>query len=186
MLAYEIIVDHGETPNKCTILPLAYRSDFTILRGRVSEALRADVLLHPEGAPLDSLRFPPGAVKRLAAIDCIWRRLEPILEGIDQPHPLRARIPDGFLTAYPRTSRKDFDPDGGLATIEAIFIAAAFLGSWDQSLLREYFFAEQFLEMNRKTFEGYGLGFEFQSPVFQPLHPKNSRTRRIGRGRVPL
>ncbi len=186
MLEFEIIVDQGETPNKCTIMPLLYRTDFKILRGSMAHTLRADILLHPEGEPLTSMTLAKGSVKSLAAIDCIWRRLGPILEAVDRPHPRLVSIPPGFVTAYPRTSRKDFDPEGGLATIEAIFIAAAFVGSWDLSLLQEYFFAEKFLAMNDLSFRHYGIIPHVQSPVFQPHSPKNSRTRRIGRGRVPL
>ena len=183
MLDYEIVVDHGETPNKCTVMPLVYRTDFDIRQGRVTRALRADLLLHPEGEPLSQLSLAPDKVTCLAAIDCIWRRLTPILAGIDAPHPPLASIPRGFVTAYPRTSKKDFDPEGGLATIEAIFIAAAFLGHWDLSLLREYFFAERFLALNSAVFESYGIQGPVEGPVFQPLLPRNSRTRRIGRGR---
>lgn len=185
MLVYDIVVDHGETSNKCTILPLAYRSDFNIMRGDKARTLAADILLHPEGVPLQSLNREEFPVQRLAAIDCVWRRLSPILQKIAQPLPLLVRIPAEFVTAYPRASRKDFDPEGGLATIEAIFIAAAFLGNWDQSLLREYYFAEKFIEDNASTFRFYGINPEIQRPIFQPHAPRDSQTRRLGRGRNP-
>ncbi len=185
MLEYEIIVDHSETANKCTILPLSYRADFHIDRRRLSHTLSADILLHPNGLPLPQFIMVQPRVQRLAAIDCIWRRLDPILERLEHPHPHLVRIPEQFVTAYPRRSRKDFDPDGGLATIEALFIAAAFVGTWDLSLLREYFFAEKFLELNAAAFRHFGIGQELEAPVFQPLYPLNSRKRRIGRGRIP-
>ena len=65
-------------------------------------------------------------------------------------------IPDGFVTAYPRRNKKDLDPDQGLATIEALFIAAALLGRWDQSLLAHYHFGADFLAKNRRAFERHG------------------------------
>src|SRR5690349_2347480 len=112
MLQYEIVADHSETSNKCTILPLAYRPDFHIMRK--AHKLEADILLHPDGQPLQDVRSHHLKVARLAAIDCVWRRLQPILQKIEAPLPLLVRIPDEFVTAYPRVSRKDFDPVGGL------------------------------------------------------------------------
>lgn len=186
MLHYEIIVDHGETANKCTIMPLQYREDFIILQGRVRGPLTSSLLLHHEGVPFHQLDRSTRETKRVGVIDCVWRRLDPILEYLEKPLPTLVRIPDGFVTAYPRRSKKDFDPSGGLATIEAIFIAGAFLGHWDETLLREYFFAEQFLEMNDAVFRQYGVNPpENQSrPIFNPLLPRNAQQRRIGRGRA--
>jgi pre-rRNA-processing protein TSR3 len=185
MLEYEIIVDHGETSNKCTILPLRYRSDFHISQVPKGFSLEADILLHPQGLPLHNFVDSRPTIGRVAAIDCIWRRLEPILQRIHAPQ-IQVSIPDGFVSAYPRVSKRDYDPSGGLATIEALFIAAAFLGHWDLTLLREYFFAEKFLSMNQSVFCKYGLQQSWQKPVYQPSTSKSSRSRRLGRGRVPL
>lgn len=186
MLQYEIIVDHGETANKCTIMPLQYRHDFRLLLGRVKGPLTADILLHHEGIPLDQFQRELRTVHTVGVIDCVWRRLDPILEYLDKPLPPWVSIPCGFETAYPRRSKKDFDPSGGLATIEAIFIAAAFLGHWDESLFREYFFADEFLRINDAVFRGYGIHppAERESPLFNPLRSRNARQRRIGRGRA--
>jgi pre-rRNA-processing protein TSR3 len=139
MFQYEIIVDHTESSNKCTILPLAYRDDFLIVRGQLERPFATTLLLHPDGIDLSQAKPNVTEVTGLGAIDCIWRRLEQILEKVPKPLPTLVRIPDGFLTAYPRRSKKDFDPSAGLATIEALFIAAAFVGHWDYTLLREYF-----------------------------------------------
>lgn len=186
MFQYEIIVDHGETANKCTIMPLQYRDDFQLLFGRVRGPLTADILLHHEGIPLHELNQEMHAVKKIGVIDCVWRRLDPILEYLDRPLPTFVSIPQGFETAYPRRSKKDFDPSGGLATIEAIFIAAAFLGHWDESLLREYFFAEEFLRINDGVFRAHGINppTERHQPIFNPMLPRNSHQRRVGRGRA--
>ncbi len=185
MLEFEIIVDHGETSNKCTILPLRYRQDFHISHVPKSFSREADILLHPEGLALNEFVASKPAIRRLAAVDCIWRRLDPILQVIHAP-PSRVSIPAGFVTAYPRVSKKDFDPSGGLATIEALFIAGAFLGHWDVSMLREYFFAEKFLEMNESAFREYGLLQTWEKPIYQPSVIKTSRSRRLSRGRIPL
>ena len=74
------------------------------------------------------------------------------------PLPELVRIPDGFQTSYLRRNKRNLDPDNGLATIEALFIAAAFLGEWDESLLREYAMGAEFLRVNAPQFERHGLG----------------------------
>jgi pre-rRNA-processing protein TSR3 len=183
MLRYEIIVDHGESSNKCTILPLSYRPDFVLLRGSTDKPLLSEILLHPDGLPFDELKSTK--ISTVAAIDCVWRRLTPILNRLGRPLPLAVKIPEEFVTAYPRRSKKSLDPTAGLATIEALFIAAAFLGSWDLTLLKEYFFADRFLELNKAAFRRYDLIPEgdLSSPVYQPRHMRNSHHRRIARGR---
>lgn len=159
MLDYEIVVDKNESPNKCTILPLAYRTDFLILRpgrGEIIAPLTGDLLLHPDGELFNEMS--DAGITRLSVIDSNWKWLPHLLGRVERPLPKLARIPPGFETAYPRKSKIYSDPDGGLATIEAIFIAAAFLGHWDETLFDKYHFGPAFLEMNMNTFKNYGLG----------------------------
>ena len=171
---YELLVDRDEQAHKCTILPLAYRADFAIRRFHMKAALpplRAELLLHMDGESLDllvpTLRAERAArgggaaeplVQSLALIDCVWKRCGRILELIERPLPRLARVPAGFLTAYPRRNKQNLDPADGLATIEALFIAAAFLDVWDESLLKEYHFGARFLAINVPVFARYGLG----------------------------
>lgn len=173
MLRYEILVDRTERPRKCTILPLAYRDDFRIRRfdrGQPIEALTGHVLLHPDGVPL--ARRPLGAFAGhdaivVSAIDCNWLRLGAVVTRIAAPLPRRVRIPDGFLSAYHRRNKQNLDPQGGLATIEALFLASAFLGVWDETLLREYPVAADFLRINAAALASHGLG-ERLSPSRMP------------------
>lgn len=161
MFDYEIIVDHKESDKKCTILPLKERPDFHIRffnTGEKLTPLTSQVLLHHEGVSLDEFsKTKKVEVTKIAALDSFWRRLEKILENITGNLPELVKIPHGFLTAYPRKSKDGSDPDGGLATIEAIFIAAAFLGNWDESLLDKYYFKDKFLEINKPIFEKYKI-----------------------------
>ena len=163
-MRYELLVDRTESPNKCSILPLSYRSDFRIVRfdrRYPIAALTGRVLLHPEGEVLEA----PSAKATLAgddafvlsAIDCNWKRLGRILAKVAAPLPPLVRIPDGFRTAYLRRNKRDEDPEQGLATIEAVFLAAAFLGNWDETLLKEYAVADEFLAANAAAFDRYGL-----------------------------
>ena len=158
-MRFQILVDRGERLNKCTILPLAGHPELDIVRyhrGRPIPALAGQLLLHPEGTALNDLGTNERQVATLSAIDCTWKRLGSVLRLIAQPLPRLVKIPDGFQTAYPRRNKLNQDPDSGLATIEAVFIAAAFLGHWNVSLLGKYPFATEFLELNRDSFARYG------------------------------
>jgi pre-rRNA-processing protein TSR3 len=178
-LSYEIVVDHSETANKCTVLPLSYRKDFAIHRFHDNDpslTLQSHILLHHNGEPLDELDL--SGVRQIAVIDSIWRRLPLIQNSIAAPLPILAKIPFGFKTAYPRRSKIENDlndPSGGLATIEAIFIAAALVGRWDLSLLREYYFADQFIADNIDAFKQYGVAPKLAKGIYKPKFPKYSR-----------
>jgi len=79
-------------------------------------------------------------------LDGTWRlaqKMEPFYETL----PVRT-LPT-WQTAYPRVSKVFDDPTGGLATIEAIFAAHTILEKDTTGLLDEYYWAEQFLELNR-------------------------------------
>jgi pre-rRNA-processing protein TSR3 len=157
-LHYEILMDRKENPRKCTILPQKERSDFKIRYfggPKPIDPFEADCLLHIDGEDLASL--PRGSCKSVAMIDCNWKKVEGALQKVVRPLPRLVRIPEGFLTAYPRRNAQGKDPPAGLATIEALFIAAAFLGTWDETLLDKYHFQTQFLEMNAKLWEKYAL-----------------------------
>jgi pre-rRNA-processing protein TSR3 len=62
--------------------------------------------------------------------------------------PVRSLPP--LTTAYPRTSKVRSDPDGGLATIEAIYAAYRLLGRDTAGLLDHYHWAAEFVELNRQ------------------------------------
>jgi pre-rRNA-processing protein TSR3 len=192
-MIYEVIIDTGEKANKCTIVPLAHREDFRLLKvGReVLGPLRSPIFLHPEGeclSQIDLSIFKSSPVQGIACIDCVWRRLDGLLKRIEGPMPTRARIPDGILTAYPRHSIFDTDPSGGLATIEAIFVAACMLGHFDLSLLSEYYFGLEFLKINQPRFLSLGFDERKLSDAIDALElarahrkPKTSKMRRRDR-----
>ncbi len=125
-------------------------------RGQPIARLTSELLLHPEGISLAEYR-PKSPVTCVAAVDCRWQRLGPIIGHIAGPLPDLVAIPADFKTAYPRINKKNLDPDQGLATIEALFIAGAFLGCWDETLLSRYHFADEFLRCNREAFQRFSL-----------------------------
>jgi pre-rRNA-processing protein TSR3 len=192
-MIYEIIVDSGETPNKCTIAPLSYRSDFHLFdvwgEGPLGP-LSAPILLHHEGACLTEIRNTSKMAPALASVDCVWRRLPKLInriEWINDSKPILVKIPPGFKTVYPRTGRPNADPSEGLATIEAIFIATSLLGNWDPTLLAHYYFGREFVELNANRFLDLGVS-QAAAPNQIPtlaLKARDSLRRRINRGRMP-
>jgi ribosome biogenesis protein Tsr3 len=156
---YEVLLDKKENPRKCTIHPLKGREDFLVRPfsgNRPISAFQADCLLHVDGENLAEI--PRGSLSSLALIDCTWRKVFPTLQRVEQPLPRLVRIPEGFVTAYPRRNKQGEDPASGLATIEALFIAAAFLGFWDETLLEKYYFKSEFLAINEPLWKKYHLG----------------------------
>lgn len=187
-MLFEVLLDHGETANKCTIAPLRFRSDFqvkSVPHGQTTCQMKSPYILHPDGIPIESISFSNES-HQIGAIDCIWRRLKPIIHKIEKPLPVLVKIPDTFLTAYPRRSKIDgMDPAGGLATIEALFIAAAFMGHWDPTLFAHYHFGAQFLHINREVFLRYGIK-DIETTHFVIAKPqRNALQRKIARGRQP-
>jgi ribosome biogenesis protein Tsr3 len=188
-MQYEVILDLGETANKCTIAPLSYRSDFRLMRVQDNcgtlGPLFSSILLHHEGTCLTTVRESMPRIAGIATIDCVWRRLDGLIRRVQGPLPILARIPAGFETAYPRRSEKDFDPEGGLATIEAIFVSAALLGNWDVSLFSEYYFGRKFIEMNKNRFLELGVVQANNQENLPTLSPRtrNSKQRRRDRGK---
>lgn len=79
----------------------------------------------------------------LLVLDSTWRRL-PELESCVSGNPLRRSLPN-VATAYPRTSRVYEDPPGGLASVEAVYLAKRILGEDDVTLLDGYHWKQQFL-----------------------------------------
>ncbi len=59
-----------------------------------------------------------------------------------------ARSLSGYQSAYPRVSKLGTDPDNGLASVEALFLAYHILGRPTVGLLDHYRWAESFLRLN--------------------------------------
>jgi pre-rRNA-processing protein TSR3 len=105
------------------------------------------ILLDVEGEPLSKNDQEKG----LLLVDATWRlaekivRCTPWLEGIQ-----KRSIPQGFRTAYPRRQDDCIDPEAGLASIEALYIAHLVAGKPCDFLLDHYYWKNEFLEKNRE------------------------------------
>ena len=80
----------------------------------------------------------------LLLLDSTWRWL-PQLNACVTGEPIKRSIPGSLHTAYPRVSKTFEDPAGGLASIEALYVARKLLGDEDPELLHDYHWKDEFL-----------------------------------------
>lgn len=139
-----IIVRHPrENPRKCSIYPLRGRPDFVFLQHPVKErpSLEGYLRLAAEGPVLSEADAGCG----ILLLDGSWRWAAVMnRDFLDVP----PRSLHSWRTAYPRVSKRGTDPDNGLASIEALFLAYHLLGRPTDGLLDHYRWAAEFLEMN--------------------------------------
>src|ERR1700687_3116678 len=136
-----IVVRHPkENPRKCSILPLEGRKDLIFLNYPLKNLFPFENYLRlaadgPELALAD-------ANAGLLLLDGSWRWVKAMTRDFQYVPP---RSLQGYRTAYPRTSKQGTDPDNGLATVEALFLAYHILGRPTEGLLDHYHWAEEFL-----------------------------------------
>ena len=137
-----IVVHPRERRAKCTVQALRKRPGFMFYKHpRVPQELPGYVRLGMGGPMLS----PSEAECGLLVLDGTWRWVEP-MERLMAAVPVRSLPP--LVTAYPRSSKVSDDPDGGLATIEAIYAAYRILGRDTTSLMDHYFWGSAFIERN--------------------------------------
>jgi pre-rRNA-processing protein TSR3 len=138
-----VVVHPRERRRKCTVRALRERDGFAFCNfPRMPYDLSGYVRLGIGGLPLSEADAPAG----LLVLDGTWRHVQP-MERMFAHVPLRSLPP--VATAYPRTSKVSEDPDGGLATIEAIYAAYRILRRDTTGLLDHYHWAAQFVELNQ-------------------------------------
>lgn len=143
-----VIVRHPhENPRKCSVWPLRGRADVVFLIHPVKDRPPLDgyVRLAAEGPPLSLA----DADKGILLLDGSWRWAAAMTRDFQDVPP---RSLHGWRTAYPRVSKLGTDPDNGLASIEALFIAYHLLGRPTIGLLDHYHWAEDFLRANAGSF----------------------------------
>ncbi len=139
-----VVVRHPrENPRKCSILPLRGRPDLLFLNYPVERPppLAGCVRLAADGPELSAADAASG----LLLLDGSWRWAGAMTRDFAEVPP---RSLHGYRTAYPRVSKQGTDPDNGLATIEALYVAYHILGRPTEGLLDHYRWAEEFLRLN--------------------------------------
>ncbi len=139
-----IVVHPKERRSKCSVEPLRGRPGFVFWQwpNLGPEPLAGYVRLGLGGPDLSA----DDAGRGLLVLDGTWTlasKMQPDFAEL----PVRG-LPAGWRTAYPRVSKLTVDPTGGLATVEAIYVAATVLGRDTAGLLDAYRWRDEFLRAN--------------------------------------
>lgn len=144
-----IVIRHPrERPRKCSILPLKGRADLCFYEYPVAQPISLDgyVRLAVEGPPLS----PSDGENGILLLDASWLWSVSMNKAFAEIPP---RSLAGFKTAYPRRSKRGTDPEQGLASVEALYLAYHIVGRPTAGLLDHYRWAEEFLRLNREALE---------------------------------
>jgi pre-rRNA-processing protein TSR3 len=139
-----IIVRHPkENPKKCSVLPLKGRADISFVHYPVKTPLSLEgyIRLAAEGPALSIDDRNSG----ILLLDGSWRWADAMTKTFAH---VPSRSLSGYQTAYPRFSKLGTDPDNGLASIEALYLAYHILGRPADGLLDHYHWAAEFLRIN--------------------------------------
>ena len=138
-----IVVHRRENRKKCSVEPLRGRDDFRFWTypDDGPESLDGYVRLGLGASLLSDADRDCG----LLIIDGTWRLAERMQKRYSH---VPARSLPTWQTAYPRVSKVFDDPSGGLATIEAIYLAYRMLGRDTTGLLDQYHWRDEFLALN--------------------------------------
>ena len=146
MTPITVIRHPKERRSKCSLTPLEGRADIAFHKAR--EGWQFDM----SGFTVLALGAPElsaaDAGRPLLLLDSTWRLL-PQLEACLIGEGVRRTLPS-VATAYPRVSKINRDPHGGLASVEALYLARVMLGERDDSLLDGYHWRDVFMENLRQ------------------------------------
>lgn len=143
-----------ENLKKCSLRGLEKRDDckFFTYPTSILPDTSNHFLLAMDAPPLQSSDKDKG----IFLLDATWRYAEKMLKFVESKKVIEKRsIPSGFRTAYPRRQDDCPDPEAGLASIEALYIANTILGRNVEGLLDGYHWKEQFLNKNAELFGFY-------------------------------
>ncbi|GAB5412027.1 MAG: hypothetical protein ChlgKO_11410 [Chlamydiales bacterium] len=133
-----------ENLKKCSLRGLETRTDMRFFTYPKSAPPISNnyIILSLDGEPLSEKD------KGLLLLDGTWRLAEKMHTQLPENIPKR-RIPKGFKTAYPRRQEDCNEPDSGLASVEALYIAYTIMGKDPTGLLDHYHWKDLFLERNK-------------------------------------
>ena len=146
-----ILRHQRENLKKCSLRGLEELPDFHFLTYPSSTLpdLSDYVLLALDGEPLTAEDASYG----LFLLDATWRYAAKMHSFVLKQHgkPMRTRsIPPGYKTAYPRCQPDCPDPEAGLASIEALYVAYQITDRDTTHLLDNYYWKDQFLSRNNQ------------------------------------
>lgn len=151
-----IILRHRkENLKKCSLRGLETEKDllFYTYPSNMPPSLDGYVTLYLNDAPTPVLS-KKDAHYGLFFLDSTWNYETSMHKQTKQRYPLIYRsLPSNFVTAYPRKQTDCPDPEKGLATVEALYIAYKILGRDASHLLSHYYWKDEFLKRNHQAFE---------------------------------
>jgi len=142
-----ILRHRKENLKKCSLRSLEKRNDFHFVRYpcKVLPDLTGYCLLTIDAPLLSEQDKELG----LFLIDGTWKYAQTMEKSIPKDAPLIKRsLPSHFRTAYPRYQTACSEPERGLASIEALYIAFLLTNRSCEGLLENYHWKEEFLNMN--------------------------------------
>jgi hypothetical protein len=142
-LNYIIVSRDKKVEKKC-------RSDFSFRTREDPGAFSPNsILLFPYGEPLTSElvmeirnQVVENSPLEIVLIDSRWKKTKGVLDLLP---PLRMVSLKGYTTG---AIRRDPPPQGGLASVEALYLASQIFQKPDPTLLTNYHFRERFFEIN--------------------------------------
>jgi pre-rRNA-processing protein TSR3 len=142
-----IILRHRkENLKKCSLSGLENRSDLRFYRypdGLISLPSLENYFILDLSAPLLTKE---DSSKGILLVDGTWKYAEKMVKAL--PPLAKRSMPQHFFTAYPRKQTGCEDPDRGLASIEALYLAHLLTGRDTSGLLNHYHWREHFLKAN--------------------------------------
>ncbi len=142
-----ILRHRKENLKKCSLHGLESREDLHFLTYPIDPIpfLEKTIILDLEAPPLTEEDYG----HKLFLIDGTWKYAAVMSKQL--PHPekwVRRSLPPEIQTAYPRKQTECIDPERGLASVEALYIAHHIMQYKTQGLLDHYYWREHFLEIN--------------------------------------
>lgn len=139
-----ILRHRKENLKKCSLSGLEKREDFRFYSYPLQEELpdlSSYIVLTLDAPPLTEADKNLG----LFLIDATWRYAKVMAKRLSGPFETRS-LPSHYRTAYPRVQTECEDPDRGLASIEALYLAYQILGRDTEGLLDRYYWKDAFTE----------------------------------------
>ena len=129
-----VILRHKkENKNKCSLKGLEQRQDFSFYTYPKDSLpdLNGYFLLDLSGEPLSDKDLDMG----IFLIDGTWKYASIMADKIKDIKVVKRRIPKRYFTAYPRKQTGCIEPEFGLASIEALYLAYRAMGKDTTGLL---------------------------------------------------
>ncbi len=147
-----IVRHRRENKKKCSLQPILGRKDcqFFTYPGCILPNLENHILLGFDGPEISKADCSKGII----LIDGTWKRAEIMEKELFSCKKVQVRsLPKNIYTAYPRRQPDCSNPELGLASIEALYVAYWLMERDLEGLLDGYYWKDFFLEENKYFFK---------------------------------